>query len=212
MNSSSTPVYNMPTINRIHIDLLCLQNLSHGGPIEEFAPRKPLATDPDDLFMPELWNSKTKTVSVFIPIFPRAQFTVRYRAPELPCPPPPGWFDHTSHKPDPPHPPHPPFYVFKLFVANDEITTWSCGVENAWKGNVAFGLFDTSSQEVSRDGKGLRKRLLAFNGDIRMLGDMTCDKDPDRKLEIRVYRASNSLRAPRQPPSYEGQGLSMDIR
>jgi hypothetical protein len=203
----------MPGINDIHIELQCQQNLSKGGPIEEFAPRKRLPSDPEKLFMPELYDRETNTCSVFIPIFPRAQFFLKYETmpPEQPEPVvslgPDGWPVVKDNGEN-----NNVFYVFQLFISNDEITTWSCGEQQGWQGKISFALYDTSDSEVHLDGKALQKRVFMFNGDYRITGDMTCDKDEDRKIEVRVFRADKSMRTPKQPESYEGQGMTEEIR
>jgi hypothetical protein len=197
-NSDSTTTAVMPEINRIHIELQCQQDLSRGGPIEEFAPRQ--RTPGDTVFMPDLYDRETNTCSVFIPIFPRAQFLLKYDAK------PPERSSTTDAAGED------VFYVFQLFIGKDEITTWSCGESQSWQGKTSFAMFDTSNPEIHTNGKHLEKRVFMFNGDTRVSGDMTCDKDEDRKIELRVFRADKSMRTPKQPETYEGQGVVDEIQ
>jgi hypothetical protein len=177
----------MPAIEDVYIELQCQQNVSTGAPIEEFAPRPPRADDPENQFMPKLYNANTRTCSVFIPIFPQAQFFLNYHV-EPPM-------DESQ------------FYVFKLFVNGEEFVTWSCGPEHAFCGKTQFGLFDTSKG----DGKGLRKRAMYFGAECRIIGDLTVDKDEHRLLEVRVYRGDKKMRAPRDSELYDDRGSNTQI-
>jgi hypothetical protein len=188
----------MPGINGIHIELQCQQDLSKGGPIEEFAPRQ--RTPSDTVFMPDLYDQETNTCSVFVPIFPRAQFLLKY---DTKLPESSNTVDSAGED---------VCYVFQLFIGKDEITTWSCGQSQNWQGKTSFAMFDTSSPEIHANGKHLEKRVFMFNGDTRVSGDMTCDKDEDRKIELRVFRADKSMRTPKQPDTYEGQGVMDEIQ
>jgi hypothetical protein len=187
----------MPGINGINIELQCQQDISKGGPIEEFAPRQ--RTPSDTVYMPNLYDREANTCSVFVPIFPRAQFLLKYDAK-------PPESSNTVDSAD-----EDVFYVFQLFIAKDEITTWSCGQSQSWKGKTSFAMFDTSNPEIHTNGKHLEKRVFIFNGDTRVSGDMTCDKDEDRKIELRVFRADKSMRTPKHPETYEGQGVTDEI-
>jgi hypothetical protein len=184
----------MPAIGEIYVELQCQQGVSSGGPIPEFAPRRPEPDDPEGQFMPPLFNRATRTCSVFIPIFPRAQFFLMFDTKLVPNNP--AWF-----------------YVFRFSIGPDEVTTWHCGPENDFKGRMMFALFDTSRTEVSGgSGKGLEKRVFMFGGDTRVVGDLSAPRDEDRRIEVKIFRASSQLRVPRQTDRYEGQGLGHGIR
>ena len=181
----------MPAIEDIYIELQCQQTVGTGGSIEEFAPRRPYADDPEGQFMPKLYDRNTRTCSVFIPVFPQAQFFLNY---------------HINAPVD-----EELFYVFKLFVGGEEFVTWNCGQEHAYSGKTQFGLFDTSLDELG-GGKGLTKRAFQFNGECRILGDYTMDKDENRLVEVKVYRANKKLRVPRESERYAAQGTNADIK
>jgi hypothetical protein len=87
------------------------------------------------------------------------------------------------------------FYVFKLFLGNDELATWSCGPEQEWRGKTVFGMFDSSGYV---GGKGLQKRIMLFGSQGPFIsGDLSTERDELRKVEVRVYRADEGLRVPR---------------
>jgi hypothetical protein len=184
----------MPAIGDIYIELQCQQGVSSGGPIPEFAPRRPEADDPDGQFMPPLFSRATRTCSVFIPIFPRAQFFLVFDA--KPLPDNPAWF-----------------YVFRLYIGQDEVTTWHCGPEHGFRGRMMFALFDTSRTGISGGtGKGLEKRVFMFGDDTRVVGDLSAPRDEERRIEVQVFRANKYLRIPRRTDKYEGQGMAHDVR
>jgi hypothetical protein len=202
----------MPMLNGISIELHCQQGPTYGGPIEEFAPRPTESTDPGDQFMPAIYDHATRTVSVFIPIFPMQQFWLIYST----QPPKP---DNdtmlraaTGDSTDNPYNRHSSpstanlFYVFKLFAGSDELATWSCGPEQEWHGKTVFGMFDTST---STSGKGLQKRIMTFGSQgPQISGDLAAQSDVDRKIEVRVYRADRALRVPRQTDIWRGSDTS----
>jgi hypothetical protein len=181
----------MPAIEDIYVELQCQQKVGEGGPIEEFAPRRPYADDPEGQFMPKFYDRNSRVCSVFIPVFPPAQFFLNY---------------HVNTPDD-----EELFYVFKLFVGGEEFVTWDCGSEHAFSGKTMFGLFDTSLNEAG-GGKGLKKKAFHFNGECRVIGDYTSDKDEDRLVEVKVYRANKKLRVPRETEQYGGQGSNADIK
>jgi hypothetical protein len=190
----------MPTLQGISLELHTQQGPTYGGPIEEFAPRETGADDPSSLFMPPIYNVETRIVSVFIPIFPSQQFWLVYSTH-----PPIAPSKRSSLVQDPfgirfntssPLQHDGEFYVFKLFIGSDELTTWSCGAEQDWRGKTVFGMFDTGT---STAGKGLQKRIMCFGSQGPLVsGDLGGAKDEDRKIEVRVYRANQALRVPRQ--------------
>jgi hypothetical protein len=186
----------MPSIGDIHIELQCQQGVRTGGPIPEFAPRRPGTDDPDGQFMPRLYDSATRTCSVFIPVFPSAHFFLTF-----------------DTKPIPNQPTQ--FYVLRFFIGNDEISTWHCGPEDGFKGCMMFALFDTSKTDVSvsgGDGKGLEKRVFMFGDDTRVVGDLSAPRDEDRKIEVQVFRASEKLRSQIQNPRFANQGMNHGLR
>lgn len=202
----------MPTYNDISLELHCSQGAGTGGVIEEFAPRQ---AGPDDLsgqFMPPVFDHGTRTVSVFIPIFSMQQFWLVYSAKP---PKVPQESNHSnrlgkqrSRKGSSTSSPAPSvhnkeqLYVFKLFMANEELVTWSCGPAQNWQGKTVFGMFDTGT---TASGKGLQKRIMVFGSQgPRLSGDLGSQRPQDRKIEIRVYRASSSLRVPRQTDTWNG--------
>ncbi|KAF2665035.1 hypothetical protein BT63DRAFT_83344 [Microthyrium microscopicum] len=203
----------MPGINGIYVELQCQQNLSSGGPIEEFAPRERSSTDPPELFMPTLYDRDTRAVSVFIPIFPKAQFFIRYQA-RAPRRTPPGKNGRRDSATEETHFDENLFYVYKLFIGTTEVTTWSSVANDEFQGHVSFALFDTSYPEIHSCGVGMQKRVFGYEsgyGDLRVTGDLTSDKDEDRKIEIRVYRADQQMRVPKNPGEYNGQGMMSEV-
>lgn len=87
-------------------------------------------------------------------------------------------------------------------MANEELVTWSCGPAQNWQGKTVFGMFDTGT---TASGKGLQKRIMVFGSQgPRLSGDLGSQRPQDRKIEIRVYRASSSLRVPRQTDTWNG--------
>jgi hypothetical protein len=205
----------MPTYNNISLELHCSQGAGTGGVIEEFAPRP---VGPNDLqvpgqFMPPVFHPATRTVSVFIPIFSMQQFWLVYSA----KPPKLSSETHHTNGPGKQHSRKDNFtssqssslpskddyfYVFKLFRANEELVTWSCGRAQNWQGKTVFGMFDTGT---TASGKGLQKRIMVFGSQgPRLSGDLGSQKPQDRKIEIKVYRASSSLRVPRQTDTWNG--------
>lgn len=195
----------MPSINDIRVELQCVQDLSKGGPVEEFAPRARTVSDNKNLFMPALYDIDTHTCSVFIPIFPRAQFFLKYDTSAMATGTDSKRSSADISKED-------AFYVFQLFIGKDEITTWSCGASQDWSGTTSFAMYDTSCPEIHTDGKGLEKRVFMFNGDTRVSGDMTKDRDEDRKIELRVFRADKSMRTPKDVSPYADHGANQDIQ
>ncbi len=184
----------MPSIGDIRIELQCQQGVSSGGPIPEFAPRRPEADDPDGQFMPPLYDSTTRTCSVFIPVFPSAQFFLTF---------------DTKPVPDEPM----VFYVFRFLIGKDEISTWHCGPEDGFKGCMMFALFDRSRTDVSGgSGSGLEKHVFMFGDDTRPVGDLSAPRDEDRKIEVQVFRATEKLRTPRRSTSSSRSWMTHDIR
>src|ERR1700744_2475288 len=77
----------MPTLNGVSIELHTQQGPSHGGPIEEFTPCEPELCDSPNRFIPRVYETSTRTVSVFIPVFPSQQFWLVYSAEPPPSSP-----------------------------------------------------------------------------------------------------------------------------
>jgi hypothetical protein len=202
----------MPALNDISVELHCQQGPTHGGPIEEFAPHLSEPVDLPDQFMPSTYDHATRTVSVYIPIFPMQQFWVVYSA----KPPKPddairspaaiGVARHNICDGDPTSPLKNIFYVFKLFSGKDEIATWSCGPKQEWRGKTVFGIFDTGTPQ---SGKGLQKRIMTFGTKcLQVSQDSIVQNDKERKIEVRVYRADGALRVPRQTDIWHGDDVS----
>jgi hypothetical protein len=212
----------MPTFNGLSLELQCQQSPDIGGPIEEFAPR-PLdpTVDPLNMFMPPVYDAETRIVSVFVPIFAQQQFWLVYS-----CTPPstPSGQGRNSLVESPGTPQRSSggdtsyyqqniesrelFYVFKMFLGNDELATWSCGPEQEWWGKTVFGMFDTSAHT---GGKGLQKRIMIFGSQgPQVSGDLASDRDKERKIEVRVYRADKAMRVPRAMAGSSGGRIGGD--
>jgi hypothetical protein len=166
----------MPTIEEICVELHCLQEAGKYGPVEEFAPR--LQNEDEDLtlapFMPKLYDRESRICSVFVPTMPQAQFYLKYFV----QPPTDNMI----------------FYVFKMYINQKHIINFSCGPEQSFCGRASFGISDTS--KVNQEGSGLQKQIFFFNREPRVVGDLSQDKDEDRMIEIRAYRANKKMRTP----------------
>lgn len=143
--------------------------------ILELAPPMVARHSPTKCLTPLLQDNEKAQISVYVPMTPKALFWVSYS-----IEPPP--VDGT-------------FFVFKLLVNHEEVVTWSCDANNKFKGKTMFGLFDTHADE---GGQGLEKRLFRFgtasNLDTRVVGDLSGDKEEDRFVEVRVFRAKAKKR------------------
>lgn len=143
--------------------------------ILEVAPPTAARHSPTKCLTPLLQDDEKAQISVYVPMTPKALFWVAYR-----IEPPP--VDGT-------------FYVFKLLVNREEVVTWSCDASNKFKGKTMFGLFDTHEDE---GGQELEKRLFRFGTandmDTRIVGDLSGDKEEDRFVEVRVFRAKAKKR------------------
>src|ERR1700760_3149760 len=141
----------MPELNDISVELHCQQGPIHGGPIEEFAPCPSKSIDLPNQFMPLAYDDATRTVSVFIPIFPTQQFWIVYStkppkpASDIRSPADIGVPAQSIRNNNATFPLKPLFYVFKLFSGGDEVATWSCGPEQEWRGKAVFGMFDAGT-------------------------------------------------------------------
>lgn len=141
-------------------------------------------TAPDTTsFMPELFDSRTSTCSVFVPVMPGGTFWIKYRV----------------------RPPIPEeqYFLFKLHIDGAHIVNWSTGKAEGWKGKTMFGLFE--SPEDMRGKKRIEKRMFYFVPPDGKKKHWGCDADTfDEKacVEIRVHRAGARKRVQREVEEY----------
>jgi len=159
--------------------------------ILELAPPSAARHSPTKCLTPLLQDDDKGQISVYVPIIPKALFWISYS-----IEPPPT--DGT-------------FFVFKLLVNRQEVVTWSCDVENKFKGKTMFGLYDTNAE--AEGGQAMQKRVFQFgSSDTRIVGDLTGEREEDRFLEVRVFRAKAKKRIGPAGHNYVpliGQGLQL---
>ena len=158
--------------------------------ILELAPPSAAHHSPTECLTPLLQDDDKGQISVYVPIIPKALFWISY---SIEPPPTDG-----------------SFFVFKLLINRQEVVTWSCDVENKFKGKTMFGLFDTNAEA---DGQAMQKRVFQFgSNDTRIVGDLTGEREEDRFLEVRVFRAKTKRRIGPAGHNYvplNGQGLEL---
>ncbi|KAF2635754.1 hypothetical protein P280DRAFT_522872 [Massarina eburnea CBS 473.64] len=173
----------MPTYRDIAV---FLRSQFTSVPLPEYAPRpQEFSKDHGNVGkMPALFDDKSSTCSVYVPVRPGTQF----------------WIGYTVHKPLP----EDQVFFFKLFINGAQIVNWSTGKEEGWKGKTAFGLFETADANGK---KRVEKRVLFFAPpDDALTGRgwsaVTDPLDEKSVIEIRVHRAHGRKRAPREMPVY----------
>jgi hypothetical protein len=134
--------------------------------------------------VPPLFDEKTSTCSVYVPVFPGSQFWIGYSV----CPPVPE--DQQ--------------FLFKLFINGAHIVSWSTGKEEGWKGKTMFGLYEIKDEDGNRR---VEKRMLCFTTPDGKNGqqwtDVTDAFDEKAVMEIRVYRAHGRKRVEREVEEYD---------
>jgi len=129
-----------------------------------------------------LVDEQTATCSVYIPVFPGSQFWIGYAV----SPPVP----ESQH------------FLFKLFIDNMHIVSWSTGQEDEWRGKTMFGLYE---REVEEGKKIVEKRILCFAPQDQRHNDWM---NENAQMEIRVYRAHARQRVERELQDYEKTDLA----
>ncbi|KAF2477074.1 uncharacterized protein BDR25DRAFT_371009 [Lindgomyces ingoldianus] len=185
----------MPTYRGINIDLHSQFDINT---LPEYYPK------PQDYYtnlgisatVPRLVEEETSTCSVYIPVLPSSQFWIGY-----------------SILPPVPEDQH---FLFKLYINNVHIVSWSCGREEKWKGKTMFGLYERGEGEDGK--KRIEKRALCFTAVDRQDGewkDVVDPFDPDARVEIQVFRASGRKRIPRETKEFarntgaHGRGIEL---
>jgi hypothetical protein len=173
----------MPTYRSINIALhsqFDVQTLPEYHPLSEDRYITYGATEA----VPKYIDETTSTCSVYIPVLPGSTFWIGYSV----SPPVPD-----GH-----------YFLFKLYITNTHIISWSTGKEDGWKGKTMFGLYDRPGDD---DGKGrVEKRVLAFTSPSeknKVWNDMKDLFDGRLCMEIRVHRAHGRKRVEREIKQYK---------
>lgn len=135
-------------------------------------------------FMPQQFDRRTSTCSVFVPAMPGTAFWIQY------CVRPPI--------------PDEQYFLFKLYIDGAHIVNWSTGKAEGWKGKTMFGLFE--SPEDIRGKRRIEKRMFYFGSPDEKRnhwGYNTDTFDKNACVEIRVHRAGARKRVLREIEEYE---------
>lgn len=127
-------------------------------------------------------DDRTATCSVYVRALPGSQFWISYAV-------------------SPPVPANQQF-LFKLFINNAHIVSWSTSKDEKWKGKVVFALYERQEEDGNKRGE---KRVLCFTPPDRKTGkwnDVASAFDEGAVVEIRVHRANGRERVERQLGAY----------
>jgi hypothetical protein len=133
---------------------------------------------------PSLIDDATSTCSVYVPVLPGSTFWIGYSV----SPPVPD--DH--------------FFLFKLYINNAHIVSWSTGKDEEWRGKTMFGLYERAEDEEGK--RKVEKRVLSFTSpdkDGSAWNDVEDPFDERMSMEIRVHRAHGRKRIERELEVYK---------
>ncbi|KAF2651996.1 hypothetical protein K491DRAFT_605768 [Lophiostoma macrostomum CBS 122681] len=172
----------MPTYRGINIELHSQYDIEtlpeYYPPSQEYCDRNGV-----DAQVPALVDDATSTCSVYVPVFPGSQFWINYSV-------------------SPPVPEDQQF-LFKLFINEEHIVSWSCSKDEEWKGKTMFGLYEKDDEGGGR--KRIEKRVFCFTPPDRRDGewkDVTDPFDMQACVEICVHRAHARKRIAREVEQY----------
>jgi hypothetical protein len=128
-------------------------------------------------------DDATSTCTVYVPVLPGSTFWIGYSV----SPPVPD--DH--------------FFLFKLYINNAHIVSWSTGKEEGWRGKTMFGLYERPQDEEGKT--KVEKRVLGFtcpDKDGSTWDDVKDPFDENMSMEIKVHRAHGRKRVERELEVY----------
>lgn len=135
---------------------------------------------PTPTHTPVFDDEATSTCNVYIPVYPNSQF----------------WLSYAVYPPVP----EDQHFLFKLYINNAHVVSWSTGKEDEWKGKTMFALFEMEDEEGR---KRVEKRLLLFSAPKEGKWEDVKDLwDEKACLEIKVHRARGKKRVERVVEKY----------
>jgi hypothetical protein len=183
----------MPTYRGISIELHSQYDIETLP--EYYPPSQDLCNSHgiDNAKVPALVDDAISACSVYVPVFPGSQF----------------WINYSVSQPVP----EDQHFLFKLFINEEHIVSWSCSKQEEWKGKTMFGLFEKDNEEEGK--KCIERRVFCFTPPDRKDGewkDVTNAFDMKACVEIRVHRAHAKKRVARQVEQYASTPHARDVR